>query len=60
MFNDLILFLKFIEFNVATRKTEKTAAVPQLPPNFFLLFLAELGNSEWYETNIFFFWKKFP
>ena len=31
----------------------------RLPPNFFLPFLAELDNSESYETN-FFFWKKFP
>ena len=45
---------------------KKTAAVPPLPPkiaicrqNFFLPFLAELDNSESFETN-FFFPKKIP
>ncbi len=54
-------FLKFLELNVPTRKTEKTAAVPPLPPktavcrwNFFMSFFAELDNSESFETNFFF------
>ena len=51
---------------MATRKTEKTAAEPTLPPktaifrrHFFLPFLAELDNSESFETMLFFS-KKFP
>ena len=40
-----------------TRKTEETATVPPLPPKtaefFFLPFLAELDNSESFETNLF-------
>ena len=44
-----------------TRKTEKTAAEPPLPPktavcqrNFFLPFLAELDDLESFETMLFF------
>ncbi len=43
--NNQILFCKFLELNVPTRKTEKTATGPQLPPktavcrrNFFCHF----------------------
>ena len=36
-----------------------TAEKCRLPPNFFLPFLAELDNSESFETNFFFFFK-FP
>ena len=55
-----IFNFKFLELNVPTWKTEETAAVPPSAAEiFFMPFLAELDNSESFETNLFFL-KKIP
>ena len=65
MLSDLIFFFKILRIEYCHTENWKNGGSPaaaaenrRLPPIFFLPILAELDNSESFETNLF-FWKKF-